>query len=80
MVGHRTESIYRRYSIVDEAMLDIGTARLNELHKGLNDVKKASWLSSWCRRARAYEAQLTALAALGAVPAHSRTALSSARF
>jgi integrase len=42
MVGHRTESIYRRYSIVDEAMLDIGTARLNELHKGLNDVKKAS--------------------------------------
>jgi hypothetical protein len=42
MVGHRTESIYRRYSIVDEAMLDIGTARLNELHTALNNSKKAS--------------------------------------
>jgi hypothetical protein len=32
MVGHKTESIYRRYSIVDETMLDIGRAKLNELH------------------------------------------------
>jgi hypothetical protein len=34
--GHKTESIYRRYSILDEAMLDIGRARLNELHVAMN--------------------------------------------
>ncbi|MGH7484050.1 MAG: tyrosine-type recombinase/integrase [bacterium] len=32
MVGHRTESIYRRYAIVDEAMLKEGAAKLQSLH------------------------------------------------
>ena len=31
MIGHKTESIYRRYSIVDQAMLEIGTAKLDAL-------------------------------------------------
>jgi hypothetical protein len=33
MVGHKTESIYRRYAIVDEAMLTIGAAKLERLHR-----------------------------------------------
>ena len=32
MVGHRTESIYRRYAIVDEAMLKEGAVKLQTLH------------------------------------------------
>ena len=32
MVGHRTESIYRRYAIVDEAMLKEGAVKLQALH------------------------------------------------
>ena len=32
MVGHRTKSIYRRYAIVDEAMLKEGAAKLQILH------------------------------------------------
>lgn len=32
MVGHRTESIYRRCAIVDEAMLKEGAAKLQILH------------------------------------------------
>ena len=31
MVGHKTESIYRRYAIVDEAMLKAGAERLARL-------------------------------------------------
>jgi site-specific recombinase XerD len=34
MVGHRTESIYRRYAIVDEAMLREGAAKLSAFHQG----------------------------------------------
>jgi integrase len=34
MVGHRTESIYRRYAIVDEAMLREGAAKLSLFHQG----------------------------------------------
>ena len=33
MVGHRTESIYWRYAIVDEAMLKEGAAKLQTLHE-----------------------------------------------
>lgn len=33
MIGHKTESIYRRYSIVDQAMLEMGASRLDALHK-----------------------------------------------
>ena len=32
MIGHRTESIYRRYAIVDEAMLKEGAVKLQILH------------------------------------------------
>ena len=33
MVGHKTESIYRRYAIVDEAMLKEGATKLQTLHE-----------------------------------------------
>jgi hypothetical protein len=33
MVGHKTESIYRRYAIVDEAMLKEGAVKLQTLHE-----------------------------------------------
>ena len=33
MVGHKTESIYRRYAIVDEAMLKEGAAKLQTRHE-----------------------------------------------
>lgn len=32
MVGHKTEAIYRRYAIVDEAMLHEGGAKLETWH------------------------------------------------
>jgi len=32
MVGHRTESIYRRYAIADEAMLKEGAIKLAAFH------------------------------------------------
>ncbi len=34
MVGHKTESVYRRYAIVDAAMLKEGAAKLALLHAG----------------------------------------------
>jgi integrase len=34
MVGHRTESIYRRYAIADEAMLKEGAVKLAAFHAG----------------------------------------------
>jgi hypothetical protein len=33
MVGHKTENIYRRYAIVDEAMLKEGATKLQTLHE-----------------------------------------------
>jgi hypothetical protein len=33
MVGHKTEISYRRYSIVDHAILTLGTDRLDALHR-----------------------------------------------
>jgi site-specific recombinase XerD len=33
MIGHKTESIYRRYSIVDQGMLEIGTSKLEALQQ-----------------------------------------------
>lgn len=33
MVGHRTESIYRRYAIVDETMLREGAERLTAFYR-----------------------------------------------
>src|ERR1700752_3135313 len=32
LVGHKTESVYRRYAIVDETMLRDGVAKLNALY------------------------------------------------
>lgn len=47
MVGHRTEAVYRRYAIVDEAMLREGAARL-AVHSGKRTWGKPSGI----RRAR----------------------------
>jgi site-specific recombinase XerD len=33
MIGHKTESIYRRYSIVDQGMLEMGTSKLEALQQ-----------------------------------------------
>lgn len=33
MIGHKTESIYRRYSIVDQAMLEMRTSKLDMLQE-----------------------------------------------
>lgn len=37
MVGHKTESIYRRYAIVDEAMLREGALKLASYHDGAHE-------------------------------------------
>jgi hypothetical protein len=33
MVGHKTKSIYRRHSIVDQAMLEVGASKLDQLQQ-----------------------------------------------
>lgn len=33
MVGHKTESTYRRYSIVEQAMLEVGASKLDQLQQ-----------------------------------------------
>jgi integrase len=38
MVGHRTEAIYRRYAIADEAMLREGAEKLAALHASVNET------------------------------------------
>jgi len=40
MIGHRTESIYRRYAIVDEAMLKEGATKLQTLHDAQSTAAK----------------------------------------
>jgi integrase len=40
MIGHRTESIYWRYAIVDEAMLKEGAAKLQTLHDAQSTAAK----------------------------------------
>ena len=47
MVGHRRESIYRRYAIVDEMMLQEGAAKLAAFAEGkvLGKVKGANELA-----------------------------------
>ncbi len=37
MVGHRTESIYRRYAIADEGMLKEGAVKLAAFHASENN-------------------------------------------
>lgn len=44
MIGHKTESIYRRYSIVDQAMLEMGTSKLDALQKS-QKAEKATLVS-----------------------------------
>jgi site-specific recombinase XerD len=39
MIGHKTESIYRRYSIVDQAMLEFGTSKLDALQQAQRMAK-----------------------------------------
>lgn len=45
MVGHKTESIYRRYAIVDEAMLQEAAARLAVLHTSFTSGRRRNRLS-----------------------------------
>jgi integrase len=33
MIGHKTESIYRRYRIVDQVMLEIGAGKLDQFQQ-----------------------------------------------
>ena len=42
MVGHKTESIYRRYTITDEATLRDASARLAALHETEHDENSQS--------------------------------------
>ena len=42
MVGHKTESIYRRYTITDEAMLRDASARLAVLHEAEREKNSQS--------------------------------------
>jgi len=42
MVGHKTESIYRRYTITDEAMLRDASARLAALHEAEREENSQS--------------------------------------
>jgi len=52
MVGHRTESIYRRYAIVDEAMLKEGAAKLQTLHDAQSTAAKVIPLTEGARERR----------------------------
>jgi len=40
MTGHKTESVYRRYAIVDEAMLREGAEKLAAFHSSENSARK----------------------------------------
>jgi hypothetical protein len=42
MVGHKTESIYRRYAIQDEASLREGAERLTALHQAQDDARPSA--------------------------------------
>jgi len=42
IVGHKTESIYRRYAIVDEAMMREGADKLATLHEAQRKMTSAS--------------------------------------
>jgi integrase len=47
MTGHKTESVYRRYAIVDETMLREGAEKLAAFHfSGKNPSKKVIQLST----------------------------------
>jgi hypothetical protein len=46
MVGHRAESIYRRYAIADEAMLKESVVKLAALHASNQAAKESSTLKS----------------------------------
>jgi hypothetical protein len=54
MVGHKTESIYRRYAIVDEVMLHEGGAKLAAYAEGkvLGKVKGVEPANQTIQRSR----------------------------
>jgi hypothetical protein len=45
MVGHKTESIYKRYSIQDAGMLAAGAAKRNSLHS-VQEEQAQRWRAS----------------------------------
>ena len=47
MVGHKTESVYRRYTITDEAMLRDASARLAALHEAEREADGTTRLVAW---------------------------------
>ena len=51
MVGHKTESIYRRYAIVDEAMHRDAGEKLNAFATGKPAQKKTALVRQFKRRA-----------------------------
>jgi hypothetical protein len=50
IVGHKTESIYRRYAIVDEAMQQEAAARLDAWASGPTSSKSAATVTALRRR------------------------------
>ena len=50
MIGNKTESIYRRYSIVDQGMLEMGTAKLEALQQV--QLEQKSNLTTFGRKRR----------------------------
>ena len=83
MVGHKTESIYRRYAIVDEAMLKEGAAKLQILHDAqapmapviqLTDAPRTKRLGpSTGRVSRAQRARRARAARAKSLPAGEKT-------
>jgi integrase len=56
MTGHKTESVYRRYAIVDEAMLREGAEKLAAYHSGKKKVGRKI-ISLKTRRQRSQPSQ-----------------------
>jgi hypothetical protein len=82
MVGHKTESIYRRYAIVDEAMLKEGAAKLHTLHEAqapaapvipLTKALTKHVSSSTVRVSRAQRARRVRAARAKSLPAGEKT-------
>jgi len=68
MVGHKTESIYRRYTIVDDAMLKEGAAKLHTKARSTGRVS-----SSTVRVSRAPDKRRDRAVRVKSLPAGEKT-------